>query len=608
VTALQLIFLASQAIYVLLFLIVGTQALRRPQRATWDIALFFGASALIVLELQFVALTGATSPLLSAIVGTLALALPYLLLRLVADFAHVPLALLRGAEVGLILIAVALFLAPEPTPLPLVLVLVAYFVVLAAYGALAFVRAARRSVGVTRRRLEAVAAGTVFLGADVVTAGLGALLSPAEVPLVTAIGQLLGLLSAIAYFVGFAPPRILRRAWQEPELRAFLQSAASLPRLPQTAAIVRALQDGAAAAIGARAAIGLYDPTLHVLRFHDPHSVLPNEVGPGDFLVWRVFESQRAEYFPDAARAHAKLAPAYREQGVASLLISPISAGDQRLGALEVYTDRPLVFSEDDLSLTRLFADQAAVILESRALIDEAARVRAHEEAARLKEDFLSAAAHDLKTPLTTLVAQAQFLERRAEAEPSAPADVPGIKRIVREAKRLSGLVVELLDASRLEQGRLVGEREPIDLVELAREVASRDIYGSHLVTVSADAPIVGSYDPRRIGQVIENLVENAVKYSPEASEVRVVLAQRNGNALIDVSDRGIGIPVPDVPHVFDRFHRAANVDDRRFAGMGLGLFICKGIVEQHGGRIWVESAVGTGSTFHVALPVGGRG
>jgi len=607
-TAVQLISLASQAIYVLLFLIVGAQALRRRLRATWDIALFFGATTLIVLELQFVAFTGATSALLTAIVGTLALALPYLLLRLVGDFAHVPPVLMRVAEVGLVLIAGALFLAPEPTPLPLVLILVAYFVVLAAYGAVAFVRGARLSVGVTRRRMEAVAAGTVFLGADVLTAGLEALLSPAEVPIVSAIGQLLGLLSAIAYFVGFAPPRILRRAWQEPELRAFLQRAASLPRLPQTTAIVRALQDGAAATIGARAAIGLYDPTLHVLRFQDPHSVLPNEVGAGDFLVWRVFQSQRAEYFPDAARAHPELSLAYRQRGVASLLIAPISAGDQHLGALEVYTDRPLVFSEDDLSLTQLFADQAAVILESRALIDEAARVRAQEEATRLKEDFLSAAAHDLKTPLTTLVAQAQFLERRAEAQPSAPADVSGIKRIVHEAKRLSVLVIELLDASRLEQGRLVGEREPVDLVELARDVASRDAYRSHHVIVSADAPVVGSYDLRRIGQVIDNLVENAVKYSPEASEVQLALAQRDGHALIDVTDQGIGIPVPDIPHIFDRFHRGANVDDRRFAGMGLGLFICKGIVEQHGGRIWVDSAVGTGSTFHVALPVGGRG
>jgi len=363
---------------------------------------------------------------------------------------------------------------------------------------------------------------------------------------------------------------------------------------------------GIVAWLGARATIGLFDPETKTLRFQDPHGVLPSEIGQGEYLAWRVFETQQAEYFPDAARAHPALASAYRVRGVRSLLIAPISAADQRLGALEAYTDHQPVFSEDDLDLVQLLADQAAVILESRALIDEAARVRAHEEAARLKEDFISAAAHDLKTPLTTLVAQAQFLERRAETEPAAPADLPGLRRIVREAKRLSSLVLELLDASRLEQGKLVGEREPVDLVELARDIARRDSYQDRRIVVSADAPVVGSYDPRRIGQVLENLVENAVKYSPDEGEISIAVAQRNGEAFVDVADLGIGIPAGDLPQIFDRFHRASNVDDRRFAGMGLGLFICKGIVEQHGGRIWVESRVGAGSTFHVVLPLEG--
>ena len=188
--------------------------------------------------------------------------------------------------------------------------------------------------------------------------------------------------------------------------------------------------------------------------------------------------------------------------------------------------------------------------------------------------------------------------------QPQAPADLPGLKRIVREGRRLSALVLELLDASRLEQGKLVGEREPVDLVELARDVARRDSYEGRQITVVAEGPVVGTYDPRRIGQVLENLVENAVKYSPDDSEVRIAIANRDGEAFIDVTDRGIGIPAGDLPQIFQRFHRAANVDDRRFAGMGLGLFICKGIVEQHGGRVSVESREGAGSTFTVVLPI----
>ncbi|HEY8823590.1 MAG TPA: ATP-binding protein [Candidatus Limnocylindria bacterium] len=606
-TALELVSLLTQAIFVWIFLLVVWSLIRRPTKTSVDIALFFGAISIAIVESR-IATTFRLQQveLITDIVTMLIVAMPYLLLRLVDDFSDVPIQVKRLAEGGLLLSAIA-FIAVEGTvPLPLLLAVVLYFAALSLYCAIAFVRAARRSAGVTRRRLQAVAAGTLLLGLGILAAGFIPLLPVSLAGLPSGATQVLVLASAIAYFIGFAPPQVLRRAWQEPELRAFLRRAASLPRLPDTPSIVRALQDGAGSTLGARATIGLFDPETKTLRFQDPHGVLPSEIGQGEYLAWRVFETQQAEYFPDAARAHPALASAYRVRGVRSLLIAPISAADQRLGALEAYTDHQPVFSEDDLDLVQLLADQAAVILESRALIDEAARVRAHEEAARLKEDFISAAAHDLKTPLTTLVAQAQFLERRAETEPAAPADLPGLRRIVREAKRLSSLVLELLDASRLEQGKLVGEREPVDLVELARDIARRDSYQDRRIVVSADAPVVGSYDPRRIGQVLENLVENAVKYSPDEGEISIAVAQRNGEAFVDVADLGIGIPAGDLPQIFDRFHRASNVDDRRFAGMGLGLFICKGIVEQHGGRIWVESRVGAGSTFHVVLPLEG--
>ncbi len=607
-TALELVSLLTQAIFVLTFLLVVSSVLRRPTMTSVDIALFFGAISVAIVESR-IATTFRLQQveLITDVVALLVIAMPYLLLRLVDDFSDVPSGAKRLAEVGLFLSAVA-FIATEGTlPPPMLLAVVLYFAALAVYCAVAFVRAARRSAGVTKRRLQAVALGTLLLGVAILVAGLAPLLPPSMVGLPSGLTQVLALASAVAYFVGFAPPQVLRRAWQEPELRAFLRRAASLPRLPDTPSIVRALQEGAASTLGARATIGLFDPGTNTLRFQDPHGVLPNEIGKSAYLAWRVFETQHAEYYPDAARAHPALASSYRAHSVRSLLIAPISAADQRLGVLEAYADHQPVFSEDDLDLVRLLADQAAVILESRALIDEAARVRAHEEAARLKEDFISAAAHDLKTPLTTLVAQAQFLERRAETQPSAPADLPGLQRIVREAKRLSALVLELLDASRLDQGKLVGEREPVDLVELARDVARRDGYQGRQIKVLADAAVVGSYDPRRIGQVLENLVENAVKYSPDESEVQIAVAQRDGEAFLDVTDTGIGIPADDLPQVFERFHRASNVDDRRFAGMGLGLFICNGIVEQHGGRIWVESRVGTGSTFHVVLPLEGR-
>ena len=150
------------------------------------------------------------------------------------------------------------------------------------------------------------------------------------------------------------------------------------------------------------------------------------------------------------------------------------------------------MFADDDLSLVALLADQAAVILESRALIDEATSVRAREEAARLKDDFLSAAAHDLRTPLTTMIAQGQLLAQRARRNPNAPADSEGLERLVREGKRLKRLVQDLLDVTRLEGGQLVGMREAVDLVALAADACARHQTALHPCLLTAPEALIG--------------------------------------------------------------------------------------------------------------------
>jgi signal transduction histidine kinase len=232
------------------------------------------------------------------------------------------------------------------------------------------------------------------------------------------------------------------------------------------------------------------------------------------------------------------------------------------------------------------------------------------------------------------LIAQSELLERKAIRKPDAPADLRGLQKLKREAHRLNSLVRELLDATRTEQGKLVEVREEVDLVAFAHEVCEHHSSERHPCTVEASGPVVGQYDGNRILQLMENLVENAVKYSPEGGPVLIRVWSKEGRNHLTISDTVIGIPKEDLAHVFERFHRGTNVNDRRFAGMGLGLFICKGIVEQHGGRIWVEhlgkgnSRVGSngdmggiigngshiqnngngradraGTTFHVELP-----
>jgi signal transduction histidine kinase len=608
-TALQLIQGLTNVLFVGIFLLVAVGASQHRTRTAVDTAFFFGAITVALLEGPVLQLLGIGSSVASTTVAAvLVMSLPYLMMRLLADFADVPL-LVRAATLGgLIASAIVVVTSGSPIDPTATLFLLAYFALVALYVAFGFVRLARRSSGVTRRRTQAVAAGMALLGIAVLVAA-GSTLAPSWAGAVSGATQVLALFAAVAWLLGFAPPIQLRRYWQEPELRAFLARAGTLPRLPTTEAIIRELERGAGESFGARAAIGLYDEAVRGLRFDDGQGALPVIV-PKDsqFLASRVFASQRAEFFPDAARAHPEHASEYRTARVGPVLVAPITAGSRRIGVLEAFAAHQPVFSSDDLALAQLLADQAAVVLESRWLIDEAARVQAVEDAAKLKEDFVSAAAHDLKTPLTTLLGQAQILEVRFARDPALAAHQPAIGRIAREARRLSALVDDLLDASRIEDGKLDVRRELIDVGAVVRRVVERNRPEKERIVVDALERLPGTFDPRRIEQLVDNLVENGLKYSDEDSPVEVHAWHDMTAIRISVRDHGIGIPATDLPHVFDRFHRAANVDARRYAGIGLGLYICRGIAREHGGRIWVESTVGEGSTFHVALPDAGEG
>ncbi|HET9494104.1 MAG TPA: ATP-binding protein [Chloroflexia bacterium] len=611
-TADQLITYLSWAIFFLLFVVTAVQAVRRPSRASIDIAILFALPALlVVLNVAGPAGLGwlQRGPLLTGVQVIGLLGMVYMLLRLVDDFIWIPRSALLVAEVGLAVVAVASFFVPQPLPAWYSLLVIAYLIIGLAYTVVTFLRASRSARGVTMRRMRSVAAGSLALGLVFTFAALG-LLTPAEWRgFWSVLSELAGLTAAVAYFLGFAPPGILRRAWQEPELRGFLSQAVELSRLPDTESILRTLEAGAAQSVGApHALVGLWDESRGVLRFTvlgETVELVPDNTK----VIGRAFLRQEVA---SSDLRWARASGAYPELGgrlgARSIMAAPITAGDRRVGALGVYASRAPIFADEDLGLVNLLARQAAVVLEMRSLIDEAAQARAREEAARMKEDFLSAAAHDLKTPLTTLVAQAQLLERKAQNDPSAPADIPGLKRIVRETIRLRSLVIELLDAARAEQGKLVGEREPVDLAEYAREVAERHDSSRHSVSVEAEGDLTGLYDPGRIAQLLENLVENAVKYSPDGGTVRVHLWREGGWNHLSVTDRGIGIPPDELPRVFSRFYRGTNVDDRRFWGMGLGLFICKAIAEQHGGTISVTSMPGKGSTFNVQLPAAQAG
>ena len=603
-TADQLIQYLTWAVFVAIFVLSVIRAIRQPQRTNISIALFFSVPTLII-AIGVAALFGFVrpGPIPNAISTTLILVMIYLLLRLVDDFSGTPLWLVPGAGILLLLLSVSAFIYAPPRPVLFTVLTLSYLLGLLFYITVVFVRASQRAGGVTRRRLVCIAVGCVMLCLLFITSTLGQLFPQHRDWLLT-LTDTFSLTAAVSYYLGFTPPRSLRRAWQEPELRAFLSRAAQLPRLPDTASIVHELERGAATSVGApRASIGLWDAAQQQLHFTVNGELVKRDLDE-DSPASQAFRLQQMLFVTDVIKAYPARVQSSHVYEAKAMLAAPITAAERRLGVLTVYSPYTSIFAEDDLALVQLLADQAAVVLESRALIDEAARVQAREEMIRLKDDFLSAAAHDLKTPLTTLIMKAQQLDRRAERNPEAPVDRNGLKMMVQEADRLKRLVLELLDAARAEQTTLLGPRTAVYLVGLARLVGERYQLDHHQYLVNASGPLIGLYDDLRIQQLFENLVENAIKYGPTGGVIRVELTSAQGQAQIKIHDQGIGIPGVDLEHIFDRFYRAGNADDRRYAGMGLGLFICRSIVEQHEGQISVTSQLGQGTTFQVTLPL----
>ena len=213
-----------------------------------------------------------------------------------------------------------------------------------------------------------------------------------------------------------------------------------------------------------------------------------------------------------------------------------------------------------------------------------------------LQQEFLAMATHELRNPLTSIKANAQLMQRRAAYSDRA------IDAIISQAARLDRLVGDLLLASQIEADRLDLRLEETDLIAEARLVTESLAAGRSTVQIEDPSePLIALADRERIGQVLANLVTNAVKYSPEDSEITVRLSKDQGTVTISVVDRGVGIPPEEIPKLFDRFYRVAGASPRT-PGIGLGLYISRRIVEAHGGRLVVESEPGMGSTFSVVL------
>lgn len=242
---------------------------------------------------------------------------------------------------------------------------------------------------------------------------------------------------------------------------------------------------------------------------------------------------------------------------------------------------------------------------ERQRLTEEAAKVSELRAADEFKTALLSAVSHDLKTPLASIMASISNLQRQRALRGGSADEQETLAAIDQETKRLSALVSDLLDLSRLESGAWKPVREWYDLADILGTVLGRldDATAARVrLDLPDDLPMV-PVDGVQIAQVLWNLLDNALKYSPAAEPVTVTGRVEEGRLRVEVADRGPGVPVEERERVFQRFYRPSQRGDEKVPGTGLGLAICRGLVEAHGGRIWAESREGGGSRFVFDLP-----
>lgn len=350
----------------------------------------------------------------------------------------------------------------------------------------------------------------------------------------------------------------------------------------------------------------------------------------GDVAPW--MERQQEPLRPDGVTAAPPFALPGHGSGREPATSVPMMAGGRLVGVLVVCGGQPLTPGRQK-ALTILTSTAAAALesafLSQQKQAEERARLVALERAARaeaeversarvaaeqavaIRDEFLSVAAHELKTPITSLLGAVQLLIRQHERQIAlAPGQIQRSMQIVdRQAARMSRLVTQLLESSRLDAGQFVPHRSLVDVTSLVT-VAVEQAQGAtdrHEIVLSAPPHIPAHVDAMRIEQVIGNLLDNAVKFSPDGGRIEVEVSTRCAETIrVAVRDYGIGIPPPRRPKLFTRYYQAHAESHR--SGLGLGLYISRCIVEHHGGKIGVEFPADVGSRFVIDLPAGVNG
>lgn len=290
-----------------------------------------------------------------------------------------------------------------------------------------------------------------------------------------------------------------------------------------------------------------------------------------------------------------------RQVGLSSVIIAPLCIDNKPIGAITlVSAESKWHYTKADVAIAQELAQRAALAIENARLYAQS------QKAVSVRDDFISIASHELKTPLTSLKMYTQVLQKQLEKKGEVKLSSYLIK-MSNQIDNLSSLVRDLLDVSRLEHGELEFREENFNLSELTKEVVfqMQPLSPRHKITLTGeDHKYIVHGDRYRLYQVLINFLTNAVKYSPQADKVDVSIKKNGNSVTVYVQDFGIGIDAKYQQNIFKRFYRVNDQDEKTYPGLGLGLYITFEIIKRHGGKVKVESTKGKGSVFSFSLPL----
>jgi signal transduction histidine kinase len=336
-------------------------------------------------------------------------------------------------------------------------------------------------------------------------------------------------------------------------------------------------------------------------------AIRDHHIRVGETAIGRAVEQRKPIQIPDIQNDPLAVLDVIMRAGFRALLTIPLLGADRIVGALVVRRKEPGEFTQNTIELLRTFAAQSVLAIQNARLfheIEEKGRELA--EASQHKSQFLANMSHELRTPLNAILGYTELILDSVYGDMPEKARTV-LDRVQRNGRHLLGLINDVLDLSKIEAGQLTLSLGDYSLKTVIQNVFSavEPLANEKKVKLSIDVGselALGHGDERRLTQVLLNLVGNAIKFT-DIGEVSIKGSLANGSFTVAINDTGPGISGPDQAKLFQEFQQADNSITRKKGGTGLGLAISKRIIEMHGGKIWVESVVGQGSTFSFMLP-----